>query len=88
MPSTRQIDKAAIAAFKGDKAFAAGADARLHGVGVGGNPYRGDPEWTLAWANGWEEADRHYGEEVNGRWPYLRQGAYKSRLLLLELATA
>ena len=86
MPSDRQIDMAAINAFKGDKAFAAGADARLHGRSATNNPYRGDPELLLAWDNGWKEADRHYGEEVNGRWPYLRLDAYKSRLALLGLA--
>ena len=88
MPSDKQIDVAAINAFKGDKAFAAGADARLYGVGSANNPYKGDPELSLAWDNGWKEADRHYGQEVNGRWPYLRLDAFRSRLAILELATA
>lgn len=47
-------------------AFNQGCDARLAGLPLSMNPYRGSARTN--WRLGWLDVDRHWAEWVEGRW--------------------
>jgi len=52
------------------KAFSAGADARLAGQLAA--PPASKHELGRHWMYGWKHADKYFGIDVAGRWPYLK----------------
>lgn len=54
-------------------AFNRGADDRVLGVPITGNPYtHKNMKLFLQWRVGWYHADRNFGVDVGGRWEVVR----------------
>lgn len=50
-----------------DTAFNEGCNARLAGIGIKDNPYRGDRQLRDAWAAGWRDTQYNWGKWA--KWP-------------------